>query len=339
MLSESDIFRYLLQGKGQGGVLGTEFFDDSALVQVGDGWQMAISTDFIRGTSFNIAQAGYLTLYDLAHYLVAANASDVAAMGVRPTGFLDVFRYPNTATAVEQQLFFDGLMAAANFYDVTVVGGDSGSYSDYVLSGTCFGFTKSTKPLLRRNLLPGQVLCVAGVFGRCRAAQVALLELGKEHFTEAEIEALLTGWRRPSPPLLLGPWLIENNFSTAGQDTSDGLAATVHSMCEQSGTGISVTLAEDTLSPELVKVARLAERDPVELAIATSPDFCLMFSIAPETLGRVQNNPFGYPITVLGTTTEERTVSFTNATTGTSVAIESYDHKAPIKDFGTGKNT
>lgn len=336
-LPEAEIFRYLLDGRNNDGLLQSGFFDDSAVVPIGDGWSLAISTDFIRGTQFNVAAAGYVTLYDLAYYLIAANASDVAAMGVKPSGFLDVFRYPKSATAHDQKQFFDSLRDAAVHYGVTVVGGDSGSYDEYVLAGTCFGFSKSQSLLYRGNLRPGQQLCVTGNFGRCRAAQVALLETGPDAFTKGEIETLINGWKRPNPPLQLGPWLVENGLATAGQDTSDGVSATVSSLCEMSGVGIDVSLSETDILPEIVKVAKLSGRDPIELAISTSPDFCLMFAVEADALETVKNNPFGYEIVTLGEITDSSTVRFLNSTTDTEVQKEIYDQKNNVKDFDVKK--
>ena len=203
-LTERELFKRLTCGADR--ILELGQFDDAAVVPTGGADHLVISTDFIRGPQFDLAQAGYLSFADLAHYLVAANASDIAAMGVRPVGFLDIFRYPPGTARKVQEEFIVGLRDAARRYSVTIMGGDSGGYTSFVLGGTCFGFASKDHILRRSAARVGQLICVTGQPGRCRAAQLALLQGLVTSFDLDLVESLLAAWRRPAPPLELGTW-------------------------------------------------------------------------------------------------------------------------------------
>jgi len=300
-LSEKQIFSLLLADKK---LLDQRHFDDAALIHINDDLNLVISTDFIRGPLFSLAEKGLLSLYDLAHYLVAANVSDVAAMGAIPKGFLDVFRYPVNIDPKIQEDFFSGLSSAVSHYSVELVGGDSGSYKEYVLSGTCFGFIDKPKALLRKNLRAGELLCYSGNLGGARAALIHFLDKLPENKNDLD-EELLNFWRRPSPPLTVGPLLSKNSWSKAAQDSSDGLASTIYSMCEASGVGSIINEEKLPIAKVVRKVALESGRDLLEIVLSTSPDFGLLFSISPENLHIISNGSFKEPVCVIGEITEE----------------------------------
>lgn len=297
-LTEREIFALLTEGANS--VLSREHFDDAAVVSTGGAGHLVIASDFIRGPQFNLAEAGKLDFRDLAHYLVAANASDISAMGVRPVGFLDVFRYPIGTPAHIQRLFFDGLAEATRAYGVELVGGDSGGYREFVLSGTCFGFATIERLLRRDAARPGQLLCVSGLTGRCRAAQMAYLETSQTPVDSAIAEKLLSSWRRPDPPLDFGAWLGATGLGCAAQDTSDGLGATIADICRLSAVSVDVQAEVVPVDPCVAHVAEQFGICAAKLALSTSPDFALVFTTEAKNLDRVAANPAGAAVHVLG---------------------------------------
>ena len=325
-LTEKEIFKLLTAGESPL-VKGSDF-DDAATVKLPDGGQLVIASDFIRGPQFNLAEAGHLSFTDLAHYLVAANASDISAMGVRPCGFLDVFRYPPGTAAEIQQEFFHGLKSAAQHYEVEIVGGDSGGYSTFVLSGTCFGFAAANQPVLRRSgAKTGDLVCLVGNPGRCRAAQLAALSLPTGTVDSKIIDELLIGWRRPSPPIEFGSWLGENRLATAAMDTSDGLGSSIHDICVASNVGASIDSSLVPVLDNVEKIANLADLEPVALSLSVSPDFALLFTVNPQNLDGVCRNPFGAEVHVLGEITIDRAVGLSTKKGWRALPLEDYDHR------------
>jgi len=285
MLSEAQIFE-LLQGSAmdqKSSLIDRSNFDDAALIPIDEVRSLAISTDFIRGTRFNMFEAGHMSFTDLAYYLVASNVSDIEAMGAKPAGFLDVFRYPQGTDESVQVEFLKALKAASRYYGTTLIGGDTGTFVEFVMTGTAFGFVETAKALRRCNARPGDKLCFSGNLGLSRAAQVYFLSDHAGTSLADDGEALLlNAWRRPSPPLGLGPALVASELRVAAQDASDGFSTTVRSICEASTVGAVIDGSKLPIHEVVAEVARHVGRNVFDLALSTSPDFGLLFSAAPD---------------------------------------------------------
>ena len=65
-------------------------------------------------------------------------------------------------------------------------------------------------------------------------------------------------------------------------DISDGLAAEVSHLCDQSGTGAEIRVADIPIHPSVRDAARRTGNDPLDFALAGGEDFELLFSISPE---------------------------------------------------------
>ncbi len=300
-LSENEIFGMLVKSDVEWkGLLKKDHFDDCALVDIKDGLCLVISTDFVRGPWFDLAKQWYLSFYDLAHYLVAANVSDVACMWAIPKWFLDVFRYPHDVKKSDQEDFFEWLNDAMKHYWVELVWGDSGSYSEYVLSGTCFGFIDRSEALLRKNLEAGDLLCFAWSIWWARAAMVHFWENHSNKKIENKIDKeLINYWKKPQVPVSLWPILSKNGWSKSAQDTSDGLSSTVYSMCRDSNVWAIIFEDQLPITDAVKLVAKHAWRNIIEMALGTSPDFGLLFSIKKKHKDIINNTIFTDKISII----------------------------------------
>src|SRR5438046_1760784 len=72
--------------------VGVESMDDAALIRISETESLVIASDFIRGSGFFLFEMGYLDYFDMGYYLIAANVSDIAAMGARPMAITTIFR-------------------------------------------------------------------------------------------------------------------------------------------------------------------------------------------------------------------------------------------------------
>ncbi len=329
-LNENQIFDLLLTGEPVTGesLLDSDQFDDAALLNCSG--TLAVSTDFIRGPHFALAEKGFLSFFDFAHYLVAANVSDIAAMGARPQYFLDVFRYPIQTKSETQLEFFQGLRSALSEYEVKLIGGDSGTYTEFVISGTCIGQLEGPIALSRSNLVPEQLLCYSGSLGIARSAQVALLnDKVSMQLSNDEKNKLLLSWQKPNVPTKLGPFLSQHEFSNCAQDTSDGLAATITSMCKMSGTGATIFADQLPISHVVQRVANLSERDTYELALSTSPDFGLLFSIDSDKENLIYNELKPWNCNIIGQVTDDpEKLTLLKGTTEIQLPDEEWFHGA-----------
>jgi thiamine-monophosphate kinase len=278
----TSIFGTPLPRQEAGDVLvGVQSRDDAAVIRVTPDICLVISSDFVRGTGFYLFELGYLDHFDVGYYLVAANLSDIAAMGARPTGMTTVVRYGPSMTDEQFTQVFEGISSAANQFGITIVGGDIGGYSTDVFAGTAFGFAAPERILRRSGAKAGHLLCVTGTVGLPITAVVYFKRaksMGLKLSDSAE-QRLLTSWRRPTPRVLEGRILSENKLGSSCQDVSDGLKAAIQEISVRSGITFTVDAERLPVHDITKTVADFLEISVPQLAMSASVDFELLFTI------------------------------------------------------------
>lgn len=265
-------------------LLGVDAQDDAAVVRLSKSSDLVISSDFIRGTGFYLFQLGHLDHFDVGYYLVIANLSDLAAMGAKPIGLTTVIRYGPDQTDEQFEKIFLGIRAAADKYDVIVVGGDTGSYHADVFVATAFGLAQDNGVLLRSGARNGDLLCVTGTVGLPITA-IAYFKRAKNlglSLPKVEEERILGSWKRPVPRIREGLVLCKNEIASACQDISDGLKATVEQISKLSE--VNFTIFEDRLPIDSTtkRVAEFLGISVPQLALSASVDFQLLFTMSPD---------------------------------------------------------
>ena len=207
--------------------------DDCAVVD--DGLLLAADT-VVRGVHGHDVQ-------DLGWKAVVANVSDVAAMGGRPLWLLVTVAGPPTT---DVELVMRGVQQAASAYDCEVVGGDLSNAPELVVTvavvGRCDG-----APVLRSGAGAGDSVFVTGPVGGAAAG----------------------GWAgRPSARMGEGTAAREAG-ATAMIDVSDGLAADLGHLLDESGVGVELTHVP------------MAEGASLEQALGGGEDYELVFT-APD---------------------------------------------------------
>ena len=299
------------QGKPRSGIVaGVQEMDDAAVIRISDTESLVISSDFVRGSGFYLFQLGYLNYFDVGYYLIVANLSDIAAMGARPSGLTTVIRYTEKMTDQEFAQIFEGMQAAAAFYDTPIVGGDIGGHSADVFAATAFGLVKTEDVLLRRGVKDGDLLCVTGTIGFPITALLYFKQAKPQGFslTLQEEDKILKSWRRPQARINEGLILAKNKLVSACQDISDGLKATIEQMSEASGKTFTIYSSKLPVDATTEKLASFFEVDPVQIAVSASVDFQLLFTIAPQKLPLCTKlfKEIGGTCTVIGEVNHER---------------------------------
>src|SRR5437762_1618110 len=100
-----------------------------------------------------------------------------------------------------------------------------------------------------------------------------------ESLSPADETALLAAYRDPEPRLPLGRALASEGLATAAIDVSDGLGVDAGRLARASGVRLVIEVESLPLSPALLSFARLAGRDPVEMALAGGDDYELLFTV------------------------------------------------------------
>ncbi|MGP1281959.1 MAG: thiamine-phosphate kinase [Parasphingopyxis sp.] len=210
--------------------------------------------------------------------LVAANLSDLAAKGAKPTGAL--MAYSLSGDAEWDSRFADGLGEALARFSCPLIGGDTvrvppGSARQFGM--TAIGDAEFVPG--RDGAAPGDDLWISGTLGDAGLG----LAIAKR-----EIEGpdeLLQAYRRPIPQLELGQKLAP--LVSAMMDVSDGLLIDAKRMAEASGVRIVIESIDVPLSDAFVGIRGDTREASLEAA-TTGDDYQLLFAVPPRNRRQIE---------------------------------------------------
>jgi thiamine-monophosphate kinase len=266
--------------------LGADKKDDCAVFDLSGPVSLVVGSDYVRGPKFALYEEGLLSNFDIGYYVVAANVSDVAAMGAMPIGVLTVVRYPPDLSDEGFHEIMAGIHKACTDFGTLNVGGDIGNAERIILSASALGVCEQGAALTRGGARPGDHLCVTGPCGVLGAAVAYFPKREAKGWAlpEAMESHLLDGWRQPRARVAEGRVLSSGRFATSCQDTSDGLKATIEQLAEASGVGFDVEQDDVCIDPSVAAVAKLLDVDDIALAMSASADFQLAFTVPRQLL-------------------------------------------------------
>lgn len=232
--------------------------DDAAVLRNDTSKELLVATDMLlEGVHFTVPPA---TAQEAGRKALAVNLSDIAAMGGCP-----VAAFVSVALPVERGMDFArdvhaGLLELANECDVVVAGGDTNSWrGPLVINVAVVGEPLAAKPVTRRGAKPGDWLFVTGSLGG----------------------SLPSGRHLTFPPRLREvSRLVQLADLHAMLDISDGLAADLHHLLNQSGVG-AVLDAERIPTSEAARQIQDG-RSALQHALSDGEDFELLFAVSPE---------------------------------------------------------
>ncbi len=235
--------------------------DDCAAVRLTADQPCLVTTDMLLEGSCFLLDAGPRRIGRKA---MAVNLSDIAAMAGQPTAAVVSVGLPRRGGMALAQELDSGLREMAELFNVAIVGGDTNSWDGpLVISVTLFGHPTGRGPVTRGGARPGDHLLVTGPLGGSI--------LGKHFdFTPRIREAIA---------------LHAATELHAMIDISDGLAADVHHICEESRCG-AVLWADTIPIADAAKQMR-DSRMPLEHALADGEDFELVFATSPAEAERL----------------------------------------------------
>ncbi|MFG1640907.1 thiamine-monophosphate kinase [Amycolatopsis sp. NPDC049252] len=238
------------------------FGDDSALLaKVTSPSELVATTDSCPTPLVNLF--GEPDLYHAGWLLATINLSDLAAAGAEPLGLVVNYTLPKTTTVADFERLLDGVDDCCAAHGTHVAGGDIRDGAAIHLSATAIGRCVPGTRLRRSGARAGDRLLLVGAPGHLWAA--ALLKTGQATLPPPEAEEL---WRRASRPmaqLKAGQLLATPGLARAAMDVSDGLFATVRTLCEANGLGAALS-AEFQLDALVAAVAGQAGLLPFDLA-------------------------------------------------------------------------
>jgi thiamine-monophosphate kinase len=311
---------HLSRGAAHGG-LRLGIGDDCALLRVGSGEELAVTTDLsISGRHFRL---DWQTPESIGHRTLARGLSDLAAMGARPVAaFLSLGlptelvqnvkgREPRPGKKSWLDRFYDGFFALAGAFQTPLAGGDLAESPIAVADVVLAGAVRRGKALLRSSARPGDLIYVTGTLGGAAAALARLAQLAETTHAArpgpkrnsrriaplripGNLQSLHAPHLYPQPRVAQGLWLAQRGLASAAIDLSDGLSTDLAHLCEESAVAAEV----DAAALPIHSGANL------EQALHGGEDYELLFTASPEA--RVPRSIAGVPVTRIGRTLRPR---------------------------------
>lgn len=250
--------------------------DDAAVVEVA-GTPVALAVDaLVDGIHFD---RGISSWGDVGWKALAANVSDLAAIGARATAAVVWLGRPEAVSDAEVVELYTGMGEAARRWGVALVGGDVTGAPALAVSVTVVGELLPGGPLRRDAARPGDAVVVVGSLGEA-AAGLALARAGAGDLLDAHPE-LLAAHRRPAALPEAGAALAAGG-AHACIDVSDGLGRDLAHIADDSRVGIRLDGV-----PVSAAVAAAADRlgvDPTAFVVGGGDDLALAATLPPARL-------------------------------------------------------
>nr|WP_245347897.1 thiamine-phosphate kinase [Oceanobacillus polygoni] len=181
---------------------------------------------FVEGVHFSKET---MSAFHVGYRALAANISDLAAMGATPAFYLVSIVIPKGWEQEELLQIFNGMSHLARGYNMDLIGGDTVSGKELCISVTVMGFTMKGKARYRSTAEVGDVVFVTGTLGDSGAGLHILTH--SDNYKEASY--YMNRHRMPSPriPFAIG---LNHLARVTLNDISDGIASEANEIADAS---------------------------------------------------------------------------------------------------------
>ena len=280
--------------------------DDGAILAIATDKSLVVTTDvLVDEVHFSDRTT---SSFDVGWRAVAANLSDLAAMGAKPLGITLGLSLPGTKKVSWVESVYQGMSVCLDAFETPLVGGDICRSPVVSLAITALGEVPPQRAICRHQARPGDVIVVTGLHGLSRGGLELLLNPRQAStLTTSEKERLIIAHQRPQPRLDVLPYLqeIPPEIAIAGMDSSDGLADAIRQICQRSGVGAVI---ERSSIEVFVGLTNLVGQDLAwSWVLNGGEDFELVLCL-PETYGRKLVQMLGNSAAIIGRITANETI-------------------------------
>tara|TARA_R110001583_G_scaffold112917_6_gene263166 strand:- start:55096 stop:56163 length:1068 start_codon:yes stop_codon:yes gene_type:complete len=291
--------------------------DDCAILDIPDGYQLAVTTDsLVAGVHF----FEDVCPYRLGYKSLAVNLSDLAAMGANPKWVSLAITLPNVDEHWLSE-FSRGFFELANRYNVSLIGGDT-TKGPLSITVSAKGIVPRHQALLRSGAQQGDLICVSSALGdgalglATKLDHLSLTNKSLKNFPLLNSQAFVDALELTEPRIELG--LLLSGKASSCMDISDGLLQDLGHITASSGCSAKLNVEQLPLSVAMKKeiAAQTISLDQAyQYALTGGDDYELLFTISAQSFKQLnehiaqQNNGLtnSLAITVIGEIVEKNT--------------------------------
>lgn len=251
--------------------------DDTAVIEVGKRLLLFTTDTLVEGDHYSL---DYFTPEQVGMKAMEINISDIVAMGGKPKYVL-VSLVLNRDTKLRfVDGLYRGLWKVCKKYKIDIVGGNMTHGEQNSITISMLGYVNKKELCLRSNAKVGDFILVTGDLGKSTAGLKVLINKiqGYEKVKKAHLEP-------KAKPHKVKRFL---RYINAMEDISDGLAAEVKHICEQSKVGAIIYTDKIPIDNEVKEVAKIFDDNALDYALYGGEDFELVFTVSEKDIGKVR---------------------------------------------------
>ncbi len=285
------IERYFSHQVVQRADVATPIGDDAAVVSLAAGEELVVSVDTLIADVHFPAQTSARAI---GHKALAVNLSDLAAMGAEPAWATLALTLPH-ADADWLAAFSGGFFDLAEQHQVALIGGDT-CCGPLAITVQIMGTVARGQALKRSGAVSGDLIYVTGQIGDAGLG-LRRVQAGGAAKDDYFVQRL----NYPSPQVGAGRALV--GLASAAIDISDGLAADLGHILDQSGVGAELDVATLPVADEVRQAAEPWWQWP----LGAGDDYELCFTVPAERRVEVEArlNETGCVATCIGLITTQ----------------------------------
>lgn len=288
-LGEFDLIKRYFQSTLQSNVdagVSIGIGDDCAILDVPDGYQLAVTTDsLVAGVHF----FEDVCPYRLGYKSLAVNLSDLAAMGAKPKWVSLAITLPDVDENWLSE-FSRGFFELANKHNIALIGGDT-TKGPLSITVSAKGIVPRDKALLRSVAKPGDFICVSGVIGDGALGLASKLDNFQLNHSQSFIDAL----ELTEPRIELG--LLLSRYAASCIDISDGLLQDLGHITDKSQCAARLQLDKLPLSVAMqneIQANTITAQQAYRYALTGGDDYELLFTLNTSALKQLQQSIIQY---------------------------------------------
>ncbi|MGL5834665.1 MAG: thiamine-phosphate kinase [Waterburya sp.] len=288
--------------------------DDGAILAIAPHQSLVVTTDvLVDQVHFSDRTT---SPFDVGWRAVAANLSDLAAMGAKPLGITVGLSIPGDTPVSWIESVYQGMSTCLKIYHTPLVGGDICRSTVVSLAITALGEVLPQRAICRHQAKPGDVIVVTGLHGLSRGGLELLLNHDQANtLTSRESDRLIAAHQRPQPRLDVLEYLKEmpESMMIAGMDSSDGLGDAIQQLCQRSGVGAVIDGCSIQVFSGLTKLS--GYRTAWSWVFQGGEDFELVLCL-PESAAVSLVQKLGQEAAIIGNITANTEIMITNVPQG-----------------------
>ncbi|SEU04777.1 thiamine-monophosphate kinase [Salinibacillus kushneri] len=252
--------------------------DDAAVVRPVNGFDMITASDtMVEGIHFRLTT---MNPYHIGYRILGANLSDLAAMGCDPAYYMVSIVIPKNWSQKQLEEVYSGMHDHARQYQMDLIGGDTVSGNELVITVTVYGYVPKNRSRYRSYAYEGDYIFVTGHLGDSAYGLHLLLEQKKAENRDYFIRR----HQMPNPRVHFAQEL-QSLKRLCLNDVSDGIASEANEIAQASRISLELNYSAFPIRPE---IKQYSLEDQKKWVLSGGEDFELLGTVAKEDWVKVQ---------------------------------------------------